>query len=221
MATRSGIISNNTFPGLADTPDSLDGQAGKVVTVLPSEDGLFFADPAGGMAPVDSVFGRIGDVTAQEGDYIIDQLGDVDTTSQAPVLRDRLIWDGANWVPYTPQNDTASATANTTTTSSSDVLVNSMTLTPGAGTYLVYFSSSWRVSGEDRTIFCSIYANGVKIDHTERCFGNGEELSNECVPVATHAIVTVADAQAIEIRWRRTGGTATMMQRTLTLARID
>ena len=48
---------------------------------------------------VDSVFGRTGDVVAKEGDFTIDQMGDVDTTTTPPDARNLLGWDGTNWTP--------------------------------------------------------------------------------------------------------------------------
>jgi len=51
----------------------------------------------GAAAPVDSVFGRTGAVVAVDGDYNIDELGDVDL-SVAPVLGQFLKWDGSNWI---------------------------------------------------------------------------------------------------------------------------
>ena len=48
---------------------------------------------------VDSVFGRTGDVKAQEADYSIDQMGDVDTTTTPPDSKNLLSWDGSNWTP--------------------------------------------------------------------------------------------------------------------------
>ena len=48
---------------------------------------------------VESVFGRTGDVKAQEGDYSIDQMGDVDTTTTPPDARNLLGWNGTNWTP--------------------------------------------------------------------------------------------------------------------------
>ena len=48
---------------------------------------------------VESVFGRTGDVKAQEADYSIDQMGDVDTTTTPPDARNLLGWDGTNWTP--------------------------------------------------------------------------------------------------------------------------
>ena len=48
---------------------------------------------------VESAFGRTGDVVAEEGDYSIDQMGDVDTTTAAPDRNDFLTWNGTNWTP--------------------------------------------------------------------------------------------------------------------------
>lgn len=49
----------------------------------------FFNSASGGSGAVDSVFGRTGDVTAQEGDYSLDQLSDVtiDTPTNNQVLK--------------------------------------------------------------------------------------------------------------------------------------
>jgi hypothetical protein len=47
---------------------------------------------------VDSVFGRTGAVVATEGDYSLDQLGDVDLTTTPPTTGQILTYDGAGWV---------------------------------------------------------------------------------------------------------------------------
>ncbi len=54
---------------------------------------------AGATGAVGSVFARKGDVVAEEGDYLIDQLGDVDTTTDPPAPEEMMKWDGTNWVP--------------------------------------------------------------------------------------------------------------------------
>jgi hypothetical protein len=114
----------------------------------------------------------------------------------------------------------ASATADTTTTSLTDVPVDSMTITPGAGDFLVWFSGSVEntrpVSGTNYYPFVSIYVGGVQVQHTERMITSEESIYNSSFPVATHARITgVTAGQAIDIRWRTTGGTATMHERTL------
>ena len=48
---------------------------------------------------VDSVFGRTGDVKAEDGDYVLNQMGDVDTTTTTPDRNDFLTWDGTSWIP--------------------------------------------------------------------------------------------------------------------------
>ena len=52
-------------------------------------------------ATVASVFGRIGAVVATEGDYDLDELGDVDLTSTPPINNDVLQYNGSAWVPAT------------------------------------------------------------------------------------------------------------------------
>ena len=52
---------------------------------------------------VTSLHTRIGDVVAEEGDYKIDQMGDVDTSRPA-APGEFMSWDGSNWVP-TPTID--------------------------------------------------------------------------------------------------------------------
>lgn len=51
------------------------------------------------LAGVLSAYGRVGNVVGAEGDYTIDQMSDVDTTTTTPVTGNLLSWDGTNWVP--------------------------------------------------------------------------------------------------------------------------
>ena len=57
-------------------------------------------------AEVLSIFGRIGSVTAQEGDYTIDQLGDVDVTTTPPTAVENSVlrYDGTKFVPGEARN---------------------------------------------------------------------------------------------------------------------
>lgn len=123
-------------------------------------------------------------------------------------------------------NSQASATADTTTTSATDVLMNAMTLTPAAGTYLAMFSTSLECSSDDADITISIYFGGTQVAHTERVAtpnvaSSGVFNPNGAnIPIATQCIVTVNGSQAIEARWRRTAGTATAHERTLTIIKL-
>jgi len=111
----------------------------------------------------------------------------------------------------------ASATAATTTTSTTDIVMTGMTLTPGAGDYLVVFSTSVRNGTADTTIFASIYVGGVQQAHTERRHFQEDSIAGDDQPLMTYAHVSVGAGQAVEIWWRTSAGTATARARTLNL----
>ncbi|KPK98582.1 MAG: hypothetical protein AMJ95_03575 [Omnitrophica WOR_2 bacterium SM23_72] len=130
-----------------------------------------------------------------------------------------LYWNGNTLSPSAPNQ--ATDTLDTTTVSSSDVLVNGMTLTPGEGNYLVWFSSSIEGNSSSTYQYVSLYVGGVQIAHTERRLYTESSIRNTAVPIAFQAYITaVGPADAIEVCWRTTGGTATMYQRTLTVMKV-
>jgi hypothetical protein len=97
-----------------------------------------------------------------------------------------------------------------------------MSITPGAGDYLIWFSGSMEGTTATSTQYASIYVNGSQLSHSERRGFTESSIPNTSFPVATHAYVTgVGAGQAIEVRWRTTGGTATMHQRTLVVQRLS
>jgi len=111
------------------------------------------------------------------------------------------------------------ATADTTTGSLTDTPVTGMSITPGAGDYLVMYSSTYKNSNNGQHVYCSLYVNGTKVTHTER--SNITTGGNEC-PVAFQAVVTgVTAGQTLTVQWRVTNNTGTMRQRALTLLRIN
>lgn len=115
------------------------------------------------------------------------------------------------------------ATADTTTTSASDVLINTMTITPVAGTYLVWFSTCVDHSNQSVAVVVSIYAGGFLQTASVRSpipRFNGVGAITLTPNVATQAKVTVNGSQAIEARWKTASGTATAHQRTLTILRV-
>ncbi len=65
-------------------------------TVVWHQDDVSGIQASGGAGLVNSVFGRTGTVTASDGDYILDQIGDVVLTT--PLAADLLVFDGTNWV---------------------------------------------------------------------------------------------------------------------------
>jgi hypothetical protein len=116
------------------------------------------------------------------------------------------------------------ATSDTTTTSTSDTALNSMTLTPGAGNYLLSFSTSISGTatfpGELESL--SFYVGGTQVPASERSIYDEESLDfGSSFPITTTAYVTnVGATSAIEVRWRTSAGTATAHQRTLIATKI-
>lgn len=106
----------------------------------------------------------------------------------------------------------ASSTSLITTTSTTDVLMTGMTLTPAAGTYLVSVRAAVSATSNNRLVTASVYSGGSKVTDSEvSAFirtGNATFTSADIGNIKTDAIVTVNGAQAIELRWRTSGGTA-------------
>lgn len=116
-----------------------------------------------------------------------------------------------------------SATANTTTTSATDAVMNTMTITPVAGTYLVLFSSWLTHSNGNDTVTISVYVGGVQKTDSVRTtipFVGALSAITQDIGVTTNGIVTVNGSQAIAIEWSTNGGTATAHQRTLDIIRL-
>lgn len=140
------------------------------------------------------------------------------TTAGAP-----LSTDANNQVISGITNTEVFATADATTTSTTDVLMTSMTITPVSGDYLVWFSGGVDHSNQSVAVVVSIYSGGtLKTDSVRspvpRFNGVG---ANTLTPIcATQGKVTVNGAQAIEIRWKTASGTATVHQRTLNILRV-
>ena len=86
----------------------------------------------------------------------------------------------------------ATATADTTTTSATDVAVAGMTLTPGAGDYLIWFSGSVEGSATNSTQNVSLYVNGAQVAHSEREIFTEGSITDTSFPVASHLFVTPA-----------------------------
>lgn len=116
----------------------------------------------------------------------------------------------------------ASATGTTTSTSTTDEAINSMTQTPGAAEYLALFSSSftWGALGSDADINTSIYDNAVQVTDTERLITQNASVDSAGMCHATHGIVSPGAGQAVDVRWRSNlTDTRTAHERTLVLVK--
>jgi len=105
-----------------------------------------------------------------------------------------------------------------TTGSLTDVLATGMTLTPAAGTYLVWFTGSISHGANGESIYASIYYGVNQVAASERRYQRGNQAHGSSFACA--ALVTVNGAQAITGQWRTTAATATMYQRSLQILRV-
>jgi hypothetical protein len=111
--------------------------------------GLSF-DHINNSSAITTVFGRTGVVTANENDYILDKMGDVDLVTVPPLTGDVLKYNGIKWVPGvvsagsggTVTNVTGSAPLTITTGSSTPAISISQATTTTNG-YLT--SADWNI----------------------------------------------------------------------------
>jgi len=117
------------------------------------------------------------------------------------------------------------AVGTVTTTSLADVLTTGMTITPPAGMYRASFTGSAGNFLSAQSVFLSLYAGGVKASESERVLTYGVTFINIGggfrYPFTCTAEVIVNGSQAIEGRWRVSGGTGSMvLGRVLSLERV-
>lgn len=116
------------------------------------------------------------------------------------------------------------ATGTDTTTSATYALLSGMTITPGAGDYIVSFTSYCGCTSESN-IFFQVFVNGVAVAHTERYFFHESSIigagTYEAAQIYAY-LPSVGNSEAVEIRWNRdTAGTASCLHRTMTLEEVD
>ena len=116
----------------------------------------------------------------------------------------------------------ATATSNTTINSRSYTLINSMTITPGAGDYIASFTSSFELNDGNEDVFIAFFVNGAKVDHTERKMRSDGSVDPMFTAGQIFAYLpSVGAGEAVEVRLYSTAGTATIAERTLTLQDVD
>lgn len=108
-----------------------------------------------------------------------------------------------------------------TTTSTSDILCQGMTVTPVAGVYICFFTGSAFLGGSmlaGRFIETSIYHGTTKVLGSIRQF---VDQTNYYTPFVCFAVITVNGSTAISGRWRVTTNTGTMYgYRTLSVIKV-
>ena len=122
---------------------------------------------------------------------------------------------------HTHLDDEATATASTPTTSASYELMDSMTITPAAGTYRVHFSTSWENTNNGTTSLMAIHYGGtIESSSIRRMVIGGQAQTDRVEVAATTAKVTVNGAQAITLEWNTSNGTTTAYERSLVITRV-
>jgi hypothetical protein len=107
----------------------------------------------------------------------------------------------------------ANSVTSVQTTSLTDVLLDGMVLTPGAGDYLVFFSGLVENTNTDKQGTITIYVNGLALPYTTR-----QELQpgGRTAHIGTMAYVTgLLAGQIIDVRWNVQANTGTFYQRSL------
>lgn len=118
-------------------------------------------------------------------------------------------------------NSIQSSATDTSTTSTTYVVINSMTVTPAAGTYLATFSSSGNLSVTNMTANYAMHNNGTIVSHSERDIRTGGgQTTGMYSALHSQVIVTVTGSEAIDVRFLTPGGTFTIRERSLILIKL-
>lgn len=133
--------------------------------------------------------------------------------------------DVNNLLVSSHSNSNVTATVAATTTSATDVLITSMTLTPVAGTYIAWFHTTLQSNSNNANITVSLWSGVTQVTGTEmvatpQIQGGVTPSLNMRVPVGTVCTTTVNGSQAIEARYRTSAGTATAGTRILQILRV-
>lgn len=166
---------------------------------------------------VSSVFGRIGAVVAQSGDYDALQVDYDNITSGLIATNVQDAIDELAASPVIASADVVTASTTTTTTSTTAVALDFMSVTPPAGTYLITAMVTLGLSANASLGYIQIYSGGVA-QGVEMNMRRGNQ--NIQTVVAAQAKVTVNGAQAVEIRWRVSAGTGTADGRSLSYHKV-
>lgn len=107
------------------------------------------------------------------------------------------------------------ATDTVTTTSGTDVLIPNMSITaPVIGTYYAFFSATLGNSGQGNSTFCTFYFNNGQDFQSERRLAAIGDNNYRGI-ISMYGGTNLPAGATIEVRWRRSAGTATAEQRSL------
>jgi hypothetical protein len=104
------------------------------------------------------------------------------------------------------------------TTSSTDVLITGMSITPQAGTYAIWYSSTNANTTNNSKNNVTLYKGGSSITDSNRTFQTGS--SNMTFQLNTLTVTSCNGSQAIDVRVKTSTGTFTVDGRSLLLIRL-
>ena len=102
----------------------------------------------------------------------------------------------------------------TNSTSATYAAISGMSITPGAGDYLLIFTGSVTNENEDGDFYVAAHVNGTIVASGER---RVEKIKTRVIPMALHCEITVGAAEVVDIKWKTATGTMGMYDRVLTL----
>jgi hypothetical protein len=116
-----------------------------------------------------------------------------------------------------------SATGNISTTSTTPITATSMTITPGAGTYVVWFSAYGLHNNNNAELSIGIAVTGTDVANSERRAGGTNQSDDSFFSLSTQAKVTITGGDTIQGRfWKPVGGgSVELEERTLTIIKVD
>ena len=116
---------------------------------------------------------------------------------------------------------TYNITSNTafTTSSTTDIIITSLTLTPIAGTYAIWYNASTFYTTTPKTHWWNIYKNGVKITDTERSQDTAHSSQNMVDTTMTIAQFDGTNTCDVRVRCDNTGS-LTINSRSLLMIRL-
>lgn len=119
---------------------------------------------------------------------------------------------------------TVSSIVSTSTTSITYIIINSMTITPAAGTYFVSFTASASRKKNNNNAYYAIYSADSKVSYSEKNFGwcFGGPSNNFSMSIHTQAVVTVNGSQSIDVRYYDEGnGIFKIYERSMTILKLS
>jgi hypothetical protein len=112
----------------------------------------------------------------------------------------------------------AASNTNATTTSTTDVAMTTMTVTPTAGTWAITFTGTANSSTTGAQITTNVYLGGVVVANTTRA--SVSVAASADTTLSNGGVLTCNGSQSVAVFWKTSAGTGTVKNRNLTALRV-